>query len=62
MESNLSDYFGGLDKHGRTNANRKETYHNLLSKMIQQQENGKLYSSFVIIVFYIVIIHISILM
>jgi hypothetical protein len=39
-EGNLSDYHGGVDKHGNTNANRKETYHNLLAKKIRE-ENGK---------------------
>jgi hypothetical protein len=33
-EGNLSDYFGGLDKHDKTNANQKETYHYLISNMI----------------------------
>lgn len=39
-EGNLSDYHGGVDKYGNTNANRKETYHNLLAKKIRE-ENGK---------------------
>jgi hypothetical protein len=39
-EGNLSDYHGGVDKHGNTNANRKEKYHNLLAKKIRE-ENGK---------------------
>jgi hypothetical protein len=39
-EGNLSDYFGGVDKNGFTNANRKETYHNLLATTIKN-ENGE---------------------
>jgi hypothetical protein len=39
-EGNLSDYFGGVDKNGLTNGNRKETYHNLLATKIRN-ENGK---------------------
>jgi hypothetical protein len=38
-EGNLSDYYGGTDKNGYTNSNRKETYHNLICNMIKQ-ENG----------------------
>jgi hypothetical protein len=39
-EENLTDYFGGLDTEGNTNGNRKNTYHNLISKLIKEQ-NGK---------------------
>ena len=38
-EENSKLYFGGKNKSGRTNANRKETYHNLLSDLIKK-ENG----------------------
>jgi hypothetical protein len=39
-EENASSYFGGVDRKGRTNANRKEAYHNLLSILIHK-ENSK---------------------
>ena len=39
-EENCSSYFGGVDSNGRTNANRKETYHYYLRDLIRQ-ENGK---------------------
>jgi hypothetical protein len=41
-EGNLSDYYGGGDKNGYTNSNRKETYHNYLSNKIKA-ENGAYY-------------------
>lgn len=39
-EENASSYFGGVDKRGKTNSKRKETYHTLLSMLIHK-ENGK---------------------
>ena len=38
-EENSSNYFGGLDTDGRTNSNRKETYHLVIRDLIKQ-ENG----------------------
>jgi hypothetical protein len=40
-EENASAYFGGSDKDGRTSSTRKETYHNVISKLIRE-ENGEL--------------------
>jgi hypothetical protein len=39
-EENATAYFGGSDKDGRTSSTRKETYHNLISKLIRE-ENGE---------------------
>lgn len=39
-EENATAYFGGSNKDGRTSSTRKETYHNIISKLIQK-ENGK---------------------
>jgi hypothetical protein len=39
-EPNCSVYFGGLNSDGRTNANRKETYHYEIRELIKK-ENGK---------------------
>jgi hypothetical protein len=40
VEGNLSKYFGGLDRNGKTSADRKEAYHNRIRDMIRA-ENGK---------------------
>jgi hypothetical protein len=39
-EENASNYFGGVDKKGKTNSNRKEAYHNHIRDLIKK-ENGK---------------------
>jgi hypothetical protein len=39
-EENATNYFGGLDKDGRTSSDRKESYHNYISEEILK-ENGK---------------------
>ncbi len=39
-EENVSKYYGGTDKHGKTNAERKEGYHFSIKDLIEQ-ENGK---------------------
>ena len=39
-EENCSSYFGGVDANGKTNANRKETYHHHLRDIIKS-ENGE---------------------
>ena len=41
-EENASSYFGGVDKKGRTNANRKEAYHHHIRDLIKK-ENGMLF-------------------
>jgi hypothetical protein len=42
-KENVSKYYGGTDKHGTTNAERKEGYH-LSMKNLIQEENGKSFS------------------
>ena len=39
-EENCSSYFGGVDTNGRTNGNRKETYHHHIRDLIKS-ENGE---------------------
>jgi hypothetical protein len=39
-EENASKYFGGVDKDGRTNSERRESYHILIRDLIKK-ENGK---------------------
>ena len=39
-QENASSYFGGIDVDGRTNSNRKETYHLVIRDVIRN-ENGK---------------------
>ena len=48
-EENCSSYFGGLDATGRTNANRKETYHYHIRDLIIK-ENGE----FIFVLIYII--------
>jgi hypothetical protein len=50
-EENASAYFGGSDKDGRTSSTRKETYHNIISKLIKE-ENGKSYLFIYFIILY----------
>ena len=38
-EENASSYFGGVDAQGKTNGNRKESYHHYLRELIKK-ENG----------------------
>ena len=40
-EENCSQYFGGLDADGRTNGNRKDTYHYIIRDLIKI-ENGEI--------------------
>jgi hypothetical protein len=40
LDSTKDPFYGGTDKHGTTNATRREGYHQLLSMMIEK-ENGK---------------------
>ena len=40
IQENCSNYFGGVDEKGRTNANRKDTYHYMIRDLIRN-ENGK---------------------
>jgi hypothetical protein len=39
-EENASSYYGGVDRRGKTNANRKEQYHKLIAMLIHKT-NGK---------------------
>jgi hypothetical protein len=56
-EGNMAKYFGGLNKSGKTNGDRKEVYHNQLRDMISN-ENGELefQHTFIIIIIYVVLI------
>jgi hypothetical protein len=40
VEGNISKYFGGLDRNGKTSADQKEAYHNRIRDIIRQ-ENGE---------------------
>jgi hypothetical protein len=39
-EENASSYYGGVNRRGKTNANRKEQYHKLIAMLIHKT-NGK---------------------
>jgi hypothetical protein len=40
-EENVSNYYGGKNKFGKTTAERKEDYHHVIKELIQK-ENGKI--------------------